>query len=165
MPTLPPNNDSSGDRRLNTDRRKFSYTAHAPERRSGSGRRRSQERRMHERLRVKKPTFATLWNEQGEDYIEKDGLLLDISKGGVSLRCVAKPEESEGYSSLDIFLSDYDFNVDRIPFKVTSDIEMTSASTMSEPTLRRYGIKFEKMTPEQISKLHYFLTYHTFIEV
>jgi hypothetical protein len=120
---------------------------------------------MHKRLRIKNPAFATLWNKQGGDCIEKNGQLLDISKGGVSLRCEAKPEGSEGCSLLDIFLSDYDFKVDSIPFEITSDIEMTSASTISESTLRRYGIKFGKLTPEQISKLNYFLTYHTFVEV
>ena len=120
---------------------------------------------MHKRLRVKNPAFATLWDKQGGDGIEKDGQLLDISKGGVSLRCEAKPEESKDFSLLDIFLSDYDFKVAKIPFKITSVIQMRSTSTSSESALRRYGIKFDKMTPEQISKLHYFLTYHTVAEV
>jgi len=77
------------------------------------------------------------------------GQLLDISRGGLSLRCTSKPEESNGYSLLEIFLSGDDFNIDEIPFKIISAIEMVGDSRSSELTLKRYGIRFDQLTQEQ----------------
>ena len=157
---------SDTDRRAATERRKFSYDAHAPERRSGGDRRNKidrrsgSERRKYHRFLTKDPTFVTLWAEHEKDFEEKDGQLLDISKGGIALRCTATPEESNVYSLLEVFWADK-YNIAEIPFKMVSDIEMTGGSTSSELTLRRYGLQFEELTTRQMDKLEYFLCHHT----
>jgi c-di-GMP-binding flagellar brake protein YcgR len=154
------------DKRFVTDRRKIFYKAHAPESRSGydrrseSGRRSVIEQRKYKRFLPKDPTFVTLWIEHEKNFSEKDGQLLDISRGGIALRCIAKPEESNDYSLLEIFLSD-DYSIEDMPFKIVSGIEMTGDSASSELTLRRYGIQFDKLTSEQTVKLDYFLANHT----
>jgi c-di-GMP-binding flagellar brake protein YcgR len=155
------------DKRFVTDRRKIFYKAHAPERRSGYDRRRGAdrrtliERREHKRFQAKEPTSVALWSEHEQDIIENMGQLLDISRGGLSLRCTSKPEESNGYSLLEIFLSGDDFNIDEIPFKIISAIEMVGDSRSSELTLKRYGIRFDQLTQEQKAKLDHFLINRT----
>ena len=44
------NGSDNGGRRKNEDRRQFTYTVHIPERRNGSDRRKSADRRHHGRL-------------------------------------------------------------------------------------------------------------------
>ena len=162
---------SDKDRRYVTDRRKFSYYAHyayAPvkrrsgdDRRIGSNRRILIERREHKRFQAKDPTDVSLWSEYENDITENTGQLLDIGRGGLSLRCTSKPEESIDYSLLEIFLSGSDFNIDEIPIKIISAIEMAGDSRSSELTLKRYGIRFDQLTPEQKTKLDHFLINHT----
>lgn len=155
------------DRRFDTERRKLTYYAHAPERRSdddrriGSNRRTLVERREHKRFQAKEPTSVTLWSEHEQDVMENMGQLLEISKEGLSLRCTSKPEESDNYTLLEIFLSGDDFNIDEIPFKIISAIEMVGDSKSSELTLKRYGIRFDQLKPEQKAQLDHFLLNHT----
>lgn len=162
---------SDRDRRSHRDRRKFFYTAHVPERRSGDDRRSGVdrrsgiERRKYHRFIAKNPTFVTLWTEQEKDFAEKDGQLLDISKGGIALRCTAKSEQPDDYSQLEVFQPGYDGNIDKIPFKIISNIEIISDSASSDLTLRRYGLQFKELTPRQMDQLDYFLLHHTLREV
>ena len=155
------------DRRFVTERHKFSHYAHAPEkrsnddRRSGSNRRSGAERRNYKRFLAKNPTVVTLWTEHEKDFAEKDGQLLDISRRGIALRCTSKPEELNDYSLLEVFQPGNDNKIDNIPFKIISDIEMTSSSPSSELTLRRYGLQFDKLTSEQTAELDNFLLNHT----
>jgi hypothetical protein len=89
------------------------------------------------------------------------GQLLDISKAGLSLRYVDYAEKSLNYSELEILLSGDDFHIGRIPFRtVSSDIKLTFSpyfKPLNPIELRRHGVKFEELTPEQIFKLDYFL--------
>jgi c-di-GMP-binding flagellar brake protein YcgR len=61
-------------------------------------------------------------------------------------------------------LSGDDFNIDEIPFKIISAIEMVGDSRSSELTLKRYGIRFDQLAQEQKAKLDHFLINHTLSE-
>jgi c-di-GMP-binding flagellar brake protein YcgR len=100
-----------------------------------------------------------LLSESGEDI----GQLLDISQGGISLRYFADDQELQKYSQLDIVLSGVSFSIDNIAFEIVSDIKMTDGSFSRLSDLRRYGIKFDKLTSDQQSKLKYFLQNHTML--
>ena len=158
---------SDKDRRFVTDRRKLSYYAYTPERRSGedrrigSDRRTLTERRLHERFQVQGLAFAKLWSEYAKEYVQDMGQLLDISQGGLSVRCSEKTDKTGEHPGLGIFLSGDDFSIDKIPFKIISDTEMTSGLTFIKYTAWRYGLQFEELTPHQIAKLDYFLLNHT----
>ncbi|MBU0988161.1 MAG: PilZ domain-containing protein [Proteobacteria bacterium] len=119
------------------------------------------ERRKHKRFQVKGFAFAKLWSELEADYVQNIGQLLDISLGGISLRCFLETQNAGGYLKLGIFLSGGDFKIDKIPFKIVSDIEMNCTATLSSRNLRRYGIKFDKLTPDQQAKLDNFFLHHT----
>jgi hypothetical protein len=155
------------DRRSVTERRKFSYYAHAPERRSGdnrrieSDRRALSERRRHKRFQVYGLAFAKLWFEHEKEYVQDMGQLLDISREGLSLLCSEKTDKTGEHSGLGIFLSGDDFSIDKMPFKIISDTEITNGSKFIKRTARRYGIQFKELAPHQIDKLDYFLLNHT----
>jgi len=154
-------NIHTGDRRSDYDRRNFSYSAHAPERRMSQDRRSGIERRKHKRLQVKDLAFAKLWSENEKDYVQEIGQLLDISKGGLSIRSSLEQEKSSEQSVLGIFLSGSDFHIENLPFKIVADSEIILDSTLSKRALRRYGIQFDNLTSEQESNLNYFLANHT----
>ena len=127
------------------------------EKRRSDERRTSRDKRKYRRFRVKDLTFVKLWSEADEDI----GQLLDISEGGLSLRYFVNVEKSGDYSELGIFLSGDDFTIDRIPFKTVSNTMLVNKSPFSPIILRRYGIKFEELTPEQVHKLDLFLDKYT----
>ena len=118
------------------------------------------ERRKHKRFKVKDLAFAKLWSKHEKDYVQDMGQLLDISIEGLSLRCSVKTEKSDEHYGLGIFLSGNVFSVDKIPFKIISDVEVESDSTFSNRTVRRFGIQFGELTPQQADKLDYFFLNH-----
>ena len=89
------------------------------------------------------------------------GKLLDISRKGLALSCSEKTEKTGEHSGLGIFVSGDDLRLDNLPFKIVSDIEMISDSTLSKETIRRYGIQFKELTPNQSDKLNHFLLNYT----
>jgi len=112
---------------------------------------------MHQRFRAKDLTFVKLSSEHEEDI----GQLLDISKGGLSLRYFLNDEKPRNYKELGIFVSGGNFAIDKIPFKTVSDTQLANGSPFSMIILRRYGLQFDKLKPEQLSKLDHFLQNYT----
>jgi len=148
----------SSERRSGFDRRKFNVADYnGLERRIILDRRTEIQRRKHNRFRPKALTFIRLRSESEEDM----GQLLDISKAGLSLRYVDYAEKALDYSELEILLSGDEFTIGRIPFQtVSSDIKLTFSPyfrPLYPIELRRHGVKFEELTPDQLSKLDYFL--------
>lgn len=123
------------------------------------------ERRESRRYKVKDLAFAKLWSEHEEDYVQDMGKLLDISRKGLALRSSKRTEKADELSEMGIFLSGKDFSVDKISFRIISDIEVKSDLTFNKGTAIRYGIQFEDLTPSQLDKLDYFLLYHTLQEL
>ena len=114
------------------------------------------KKRMHERFRPKHPVFVKLALDDQEDM----GQLIEISKGGLSIRYFVDEERTRSFSELSIYSSDGVFAVEGIPIKNISDSELKDLPFETE-ILRRHGIKFEEMTPDQILKLEDFLANYT----
>ncbi len=127
-----------------TDRRIYK------DRRSGIG------RRKHERFKIKDFTFVKFRSESDEDV----GQLLDISKGGLSLRYFVNTKKPKNFYKLDIFLSGGDFIIAGIPFKTISNTELSDGLQFSPTIFRRSSVQFGHLTPNQISKLDYFFSQH-----
>ena len=160
MKTRAADSRSFPDRRKIPDRRIQSSPFIGEEKRSTGERRRNIERRMHPRFKAKKLTFIKLSSENEEDMAQ----LLNISRGGLSLRYFEDAGKEIAYSKLDILSPDADFNINKIPFRtISSDIKLTF-SPYFRPRhpieLRRCGVAFEGMTAEQTSRLDYFLSNH-----
>jgi hypothetical protein len=154
-----------GGRRSGSDRRILVHPDYrGSERRLSEDRRKGACKRKYPRFQVKGLAFAKLWSEYKKEYVQDMGQLLDISREGLTLRCSEKTDKTDEHSGLGIFLSGDDFSINKMPFKIISDTEMTSGSTFIERADRRYGIQFEELTPHQIDKLEYFLLNHTLSE-
>ncbi len=126
------------------------------ERRISGDQKKGKENRKHTRFLAKEPTFVKLVSEH-EDNI---GQLMDISRSGLSIRYFTTGENLQDFSALSIFSSYGDYNSGKIPIKIMSDIERDKLPS-GKQTLRRYGIQFDKLTPEQIAELDNFLLNHT----
>lgn len=158
MQTIYQENSNVGGRRVGLDRRvSADSNCRGIEKRVTGDRRKETRKREQTRFRVKDLTFVKLNSENKKDV----GQLLDISKAGLSLRYFIDEEKSQNYSSLGIFLSGGDFNIDKIPFRIVTDTILNSNQPFSTTILRRYAVQFETLTPEQTAKLDYFLLNHT----
>jgi len=154
--TYQDNLDISG-RRSGSNRRVLADTSYKGiERRVTKDRRISSQQRIHQRFRAKDLTFVKLNSEHQEDI----GQLLDICKGGLSLRYFLNDKRSHNYSNLGIFVSGGNFTIDAIPFKTISDTVLANRSPFSTINLRRHSVQFENLTTDQISKLDHFLKNH-----
>lgn len=148
-------------RRLSFDRRVLAdHDYKGIERRIKGERRKETLKRKYERYRAKDLTFVKLMSKSDVDI----GQLLDISKGGLSLRYFINAEKSHDYSELGIFMSGDNFKIDHIPFRIVSDTILSSIPTFSKIILRRYGVQFENLTPKQAAKLDHFLLSRTLSE-
>lgn len=145
-------------RRAGSDRRVFADPKYKGiERRIAGDRRKMVRAREHSRFRAKDLTFVKLCSESNVDI----GQMLDISRGGLSLKYFVDSEKSKDYSRLGIFLSGGDFILDQISFRTVSDTVINSSPPFSMITLRRFGVQFENMQPDQVAKLDYFLLNYT----
>jgi hypothetical protein len=109
------------------------------------------EKRQHKRL---KGTFVGLGPHD-----TKVGQIIDVGMGGLAFRYVGSEEPSNG--ELDVFLNERDFYLGRVPFRTVSDFEITSRRDSISTAMRRSGVQFRKMKPNQISQLEYFIQNHT----
>ncbi len=122
------------------------------ERRMIKDRRRVACRRENKRFQIKDFTFVKLWSESNEDI----GELLDLSNRGLSLRYFVTGKNPSNFSELGIFSSESGLAVDGIPFRIISDTELDE-SPFGPKLFKRSGLQFGSLTPDQISKLDYFL--------
>lgn len=127
------------------------------DKRTAADRRKGPQKRTDKRYRVKDLTFVKL---RSESEIEI-GQLLDISKEGLAFRYFIDNKQSRSYYDLGLFLSGGGFSIDRIPFKAVSNIELANNSQFSTIILKRYGVQFEKLTPDQTNRLDHFLLNYT----
>ncbi len=119
-------------------------------------RKKRQENREHTRFLAKEFTFVKLVAEQEETV----GTLMDISRGGLSMRYFTTEEILQDFSDLSIFSSDGDYNSGKILIKIVSDIEREKSSS-GKQNLRRYGVQFDRLAPEQMAELDDFLLNYT----
>ena len=148
---MKPMKQRSGEgRQRGKDRRYHDATILAPDRRTGK------DNRKRTRFLAKELTFVKLVSGHEENV----GQLMDISRSGLSIRYFTTADVLQDFSDLSIFSSDGDYNSGKIPIKIVSDVERDK-SPSGKQTLRRYGIQFDELTPEQIDELDDFLLNHT----
>jgi hypothetical protein len=126
-------------------------------------------RRNHERFQVKDGAFAVLFQDSS-----KLAQIIDISMAGFAFRYSDHPfidndrdgqallyrqqhEQLEGLAKFDIFLVDSGIYLDQIPCKIISQVEIEKPETANSVVMKRCGLAFEKLLPEQIADLSYFI--------
>jgi c-di-GMP-binding flagellar brake protein YcgR len=111
------------------------------------------ERRKHQRFQLPTSAFAGLG-----PYFGKVGRILDISMGGLAFRYVGL-EEPNGATYIDIFMNDLDFYLRNLQCKTISDFPVVTDG-LTTVTLRRRGVEFVKMKPQQMDALKDFIEEH-----
>jgi hypothetical protein len=122
----------------------------------------SAEQRAHTRFEVPTGSFVSL-GSNGSIL----GQILDVSMGGLSFRYIG--DESENGSHLDIFSTEHDFHLGKVPFKAVRDFEIDNQvlykiGGRAHPhcrTMRRGSVKFHKLSRKQRSQLKKFLQTHS----
>jgi hypothetical protein len=117
------------------------------------------ERRKHKRYPVKNGAFAVLGPPS-----TKIGQIINISMGGLAFGYIAGKEPSDTSFELGILLAEDSFHLTKVPFKTVSDQEAKEVP-FSSLTMRRCGVQFGELRPNQMSQLEYFMQNHTIGEV
>jgi hypothetical protein len=111
------------------------------------------ERRKHQRFQLPTSVFAGLG-----PYFGKVGRILDISMGGLAFRYIGR-EEPNGATYIDIFMNELDFYLRKLQCKTVSDFPVVTDG-LTTVTLRRRGVQFVKMKPQQMDALKDFIEEH-----
>ena len=121
------------------------------------------ERRKHKRFQVQDSAFVVLrarW-----PHSTKVGQIIDMSRQGLAFRYIAGEERSNGSFELEILLGDHSFYLNKIPFITIADCEVANEVPFSCIQMRRTGVQFGDLAPNQISQIEYFIRNHTTGEV
>jgi hypothetical protein len=113
------------------------------------------ERRKHKRFRVPRDAYVAV----RPAYL-KLGRVIDIGIGGLTFRYIAEEHPPDLSSQLDIFLASEDFYLDKVPFETISDFQ-ADAIPFSSVRMRRTGVQFRDLTPDQKAQLEKFIQDHT----
>jgi hypothetical protein len=124
------------------------------------------EQRRYKRYEVPTGSFVALGPQNSIL-----GQIMDISMGGLAFRYMdSKKPIDESY--LDIFLTERDFCLGKVPVKAVSDCEIdnTVACKLVEgvyrcTAMRRSGVQFGELTHHQMSQLEHFIQNHTTSEL
>ena len=124
------------------------------------------DRRQYKRYQVPTNSYISLGsNDPGL------GQIIDISMGGIAFRYMGS-EKLPDQSHLDMFLTEGDLCLSKVPFKTVSDYEIpnTVLCKIVDPiprscrTMRRSGLQFGELMPEQKVQLERFIKDHTLVE-
>jgi hypothetical protein len=117
------------------------------------------DHRAHQRYQVPTNSYISLGSDD-----RVLGQIIDISLGGIAFRYMGS-EKLPDESHLDIVLTEGDLYLRKVPFKTVSDYEIpnTVLCKTVDPiprscrTMRRSGLQFGELTPEQRVQLEYYL--------
>jgi hypothetical protein len=118
------------------------------------------ERRKNKRFKLKASAFEIMYCS-----LARIGQVIDISRSGLAIRYVNNGVRSSELTELDIFKSDFRFNIVNLKAKAISDIKITDKTIIESKKMRRCGIQFEYLSKNQISLLENFIQNFTLAEV
>jgi len=117
-------------------------------------RKKSDERRKHDRITIKNNLFTALGPDSNQKCV-----VLDISEGGLSLRYyegsdLIKDIADEKSVKLHLFIDKGDLYLSQIPFKTVYNAEIKSELPLHSVTIWKRGVKFGRLTKDQRSQLN-----------
>ena len=119
----------------------------------------SVERRKHPRFRVPQAACVALRS----DYL-RFAQIERVSMNGLEFSYVADSGPVSEPFELDIFLAGGSFYLHKVPFTRLSDYETGNDTQFPWLPVRRCGVKFGELTPNQKNMLEYFIHNHTIRE-
>ncbi|MBU0988524.1 MAG: hypothetical protein KKH68_14835 [Proteobacteria bacterium] len=118
------------------------------------------DRRRHKRFKAREGAFAVPKSDAN-----KLGRIKNVSQGGLAFQYTAREDYFEGFTEMDIFLSDDRFYMQQVPVRTILDFEVDNKTPLNSLRLRQRNIQFGDMIPIQKFQLYYFLQHHTTDEV
>ena len=112
------------------------------------------DQEKHKRFLVPKDSFVAL----GPHY-KKVGRIIDIGMDGLRFRYLASEELSDKSFEVDMFLSNTDFYLERVPCEMISEAKIPR-SPFGSLSIRKCSVQFGELTPNQMSQLEYFIQNH-----
>ncbi len=94
----------------------------------------------------------------------KEYQIIDISKGGLAFRYAECGDQSIRLNESDeltINLAEEDFYLDNMPCKIISDVALAEDAPSGSVSMKRCGIQFGDLSPNQTELLDYFIEDHT----
>lgn len=110
------------------------------------------ERRKHERYKVKDGIVAVPHASS-----TRFGKIREISMGGLTVRYFEEKEWGCEPSEIDLVMSDADFSLDRVPIKITFDMEKPTLTPYRILYERQCGLQFGKLSKLQLAQLSNYL--------
>ena len=137
------------------------------------------ERRIHQRYGVQQGTFAVLRStsielskisdmSMGEIAFAvikskpiKMGQIINISRDGLAFHYINRGGRSSGLFKMDILFAKDSFFLDRLLFKPVFDYQVDADLPSNTFEIRKCGVQFGELSPQQSSQLEYFISNHT----
>jgi hypothetical protein len=117
------------------------------------------EHREDKRSRVFSDAFVALG-----PHFNKVGRLIDIHMDGLEFHYMARKELSDRSFEIDIFLTDGDFYLEKVPCETLADMK-TRRSGYTPFTMRQCTVQFGDLSPDQRTQLEYFIRKYTLDEM
>jgi len=114
------------------------------------------ERRQLRRYKVMQGAFAAMM-----PLSNKLGQIVDLGKGGLAFHYIHVDDGSNDGYELDIFVSNKEFYLPKLPVKNVSDVLVPNKIPNNPIVIRRHGVQFQELTPEQSSELDAFIQRYT----
>ena len=111
------------------------------------------ERRTHKRYKVKGDALAFF----GQDI----GTILDISRGGISIRYTVFDQPPPPCHTLDIFFAKAHFYLPHLSVCLVDEVQTLPHSIFSSLRVNRLSMKFEALAKEQQARLEDIITNYT----
>lgn len=137
------------------------------------------DRRAHKRFQVQKDAFVLIRPVSADQIgvVDKSmgqiacavyrskpakfGRINNISMDGLSFDYIAGREQSSQSLVLDILLADRGFYLANLTFKTISDFKVAADFSMGPIKMRQHRVRFERLAPDQIRKIQYFIQHYS----
>jgi len=117
------------------------------------------ERRQHKRYQVQKNVFVLSRNE-----FMNPGQITEISLGGMVFRYNCRNGNSPGVSEIDIMTADFTdaFLIRNLHIEAVSDCAISEENPIGSTRLRKQVVRFGSLSPNQTSRLKYFIRFYAY---
>jgi hypothetical protein len=82
------------------------------------------------------------------------GTIVDISRGGISIRYTPTDEQNDAAPDIDILLTDHNFYITGVPVTTRSNFKLENKIPFSYIYERRCGMQFGELTDNQLNQLN-----------
>jgi hypothetical protein len=117
------------------------------------------EKRSHTRFPVQDGVVAV-----PRSSLTKIGKVIDISIGGLAVRCPRGGSWLNGSGEIDLLLLDNEYYIHKIPVSIVHEGEFGNGNSGDHTYEKRCNLRFEELTSKQKTEIDYFIRTFTLHE-